>query len=182
VSCRSSRSPASTPERRYGLTFTRTGLLWPCTTGSGLVGNDGASKPVKVTVTRCHLPPIRHLPADSWTRLPFRLVNLGDRAAPKINISITPESGFRVKPESVAIGAIGPHSAAHSGFWIEPRRAGRFKVMLAAQSTANSPGVEVSLLAGGGDAGDDTLKDLAIVMAIVCAAGLLVLRRWPAPG
>jgi hypothetical protein len=33
VSRRSSRSPASTPERRYGLTFTRTGLLCPCTHG-----------------------------------------------------------------------------------------------------------------------------------------------------
>ena len=51
--------------------------------------------------------------------------------------------------------APGPHGRTHSGLWIEPRRAGRFKLMLAAHSSANSPGVEVSLLAGGGDPGDD---------------------------
>jgi hypothetical protein len=130
-----------------------------------------------------HLPPIRDLPTGSWTRLPIDLVNRGDRAARGIDIGVTPGSGLRVKPKSVGIGVIGPHRRAHSGLWIEPRRAGRYKLVLAAHSSANSPGVEVSMLAAGGDPrADNTLRGLAIATAVLCAAGLLVLRRWPAPG
>lgn len=142
--------------------------------GSGIYkSHDGPAK-----LAFAPLSPVDGVAVGSWTKLPFRLVNRGDRPAREISVSAAPESGLVVRPRRIQVASsIPPHGEAKGSVWIQARHAGAYKLVLSARSTANSPGVEVSLETSRGGSGGAT-KDLALASAVVCAAGLVLLRRW----
>lgn len=146
--------------------------------GSGLYRS--TKGPAKLSFAR--LAPVEGLSVGSWARLPFRLANRGERPARGIHVSVASEPGLRVKPNRFSFGAIAPHEEGKGVLLIRPNHEGKYRLLLSARSTANSPGVEVSLSTREASSGNSSKKELALAAAVVCAAGLVGLRRFRAHG
>jgi len=122
---------------------------------------------------------ITNLPVERWTKVPLRLVNRGDRPVRVRSVSANSERGLTVQPPSKKVGKVilPGHSSHDILFQVRPRQPGRFQVVFSASSTANTPGVELSLVAGSESSAGVDIRELALGSVVVCAAMLIAVRR-----
>ena len=119
-------------------------------------------------------------PVGSWTKMPFELVNRGDRRVGRILVGTDADRRLAIKRRAIRIpGFLEPHNRASRALWVKPLRAGQFELRLFASSTANHPGVEVSVRTGAeSSSGDGEVRDGAMVVVMVGLAGLVLLWGW----
>ena len=123
------------------------------------------------------------LKPGSWTKLAFGLVNRGDRAVRHIAVHVISSQGLKIKSRHVVVnGPMAPHSNRRGAFWIRAPHEGRFKLAVAASSTASHPGAELVLVAGSQDSESSTfVRNLALAVALTgtCLLAYLIVRRRP---
>jgi hypothetical protein len=116
-----------------------------------------------------------------WAKFPFRLRNLGGRPVRRISVSVAPSKGLAFRMSRVAVpGLIAPGTQRAGTFWVKARRSGRFKLIVGASSSANHPGMELTVFAGG-EASETyaALRNASLAVALIGTALLtyLFLRR-----
>lgn len=121
-----------------------------------------------------------------WTRLAFGLANRGDRTVRQIAVQVISSQGLKIKSMRVVLnGPLAPHSKKHGAFWIRAPHEGRFKLAVAASSTASHPGAELILVAGDRDSESSSLvRNLALAVALTgtCLLAYLTVRRRSSGG
>lgn len=122
---------------------------------------------------------IDNLSVEQWTEVPLRLVNRGDRPVRVRSVSANSERGLAVRPRAKGIDKViyPGHRSDAILFRVRPEKSGRFRVVFSASSTANTPGVELSLVADSGGGADVGIRELALGSVVVCAAMLIAVRR-----
>jgi hypothetical protein len=117
------------------------------------------------------------LPVGQWTPVAVRLFNRGDRPVRVSNVSVSSGHGLDIRPRVRQLSRIlGPDRSTEVSFRLRPHQAHGYRLIFSAESTSNSPGLEVSVAAGAEDGGVD-LREVALAVAIACAAALFAVRR-----
>ena len=119
--------------------------------------------------------PVHDLQAGSWSQIPFTLVNDGDRPARDVRIGFQADRDMAIRPRTIVFS----RSPAQLTTWSGPGRVMRsLSLSTWAHTNANSPGLELSLEAGKGDAtAYGAVGEAALIAAVVCVAGLILVRR-----
>lgn len=121
------------------------------------------------------------LQRGQWAKLPFTVRNLGGRSVRHVSVTAAPSAGLVFKTARVPLrGSVAPGSQRSGAFWVKARRDGRFKLFVSASSSANHPGVELTLFADGEGSGPYTaLRNVSLAVALIGTVLLiyLFLRR-----
>jgi hypothetical protein len=117
------------------------------------------------------------LAVGQWTPVAVRLFNRGDRPVRVGNVSVSSGHGLDVRPRVEQLAKVlGPDRSTGVSFRLRAHQAHRYRLIFSAESTSNSPGLEVSVVAGTEGGGVD-LREVALAVAIACAAALFAVRR-----
>jgi hypothetical protein len=117
------------------------------------------------------------LPVGEWTPLAVRLFNRGDRPVKVSSVSVSSGHGLDVRPRVRRLSKVlGPDRSTQVSFRLRPHQAHGYRLIFSAESTSNSPGLEMSMVAGAEEGGVD-LRAVAVAVAVACAAALFAVRR-----
>jgi hypothetical protein len=117
------------------------------------------------------------LAVGHWTPVNVRLLNRGDRPVRVSNVSVSSGHGLDVRPRVQQLSKVlGPNRSTEVSFRLRAHQAHGYRLIFSAESTSNSPGLEVSMVAGAQGGGVDP-REVALAVVIACAAALFAVRR-----
>lgn len=121
---------------------------------------------------------IKGLSVGEWAHVSVHLFNEGDRPVRLRGVSVEGDHGLDLRPRQRSMSqVIAPGRGSRVSFAVRPHQARDYRLIFSAVSTANSPGLEVSIPASEPNGGGIDRRGIGLAVAAFCVSALFAIRR-----